>query len=208
MREHANELIPTRRSLLSRLRRWDDQDSWKDFFDTYWKFIYNVAINARLSDAEAQEVVQETVISVAKRMPGFRYKPKVCTFKGWLRHVTAKRIADQFRKRQRAAPGGYVVSVETSGNGEMDLPDPAGSALDAVWEEEWERNMIETALKKLELQVNAKQYQIFYLHVIEQKPAKEVGAAVGVTTAQVYLIKHRLLRLFKKAVAGLERKFL
>jgi RNA polymerase sigma factor (sigma-70 family) len=207
MRENADELIPTRHSLLHRLRRWDDQDSWKDFFDTYWKFIYSVATNAGLSDAEAQDVVQETVISVAKTMPGFRYEPKVCSFKGWLRHITAKRVADQFRKRQREAPANSLISVQTSNNGEMDLADPAGLALDAVWDDEWERNMIEAALQKLELQVNARQYQIFYLHVIQRMPAREVGAAVGVTAAQVYLVKHRLSRLFKKAVTGLERRF-
>jgi hypothetical protein len=31
----TEEFIPTRYSLLSRLQDWDDQESWKDFFDTY-----------------------------------------------------------------------------------------------------------------------------------------------------------------------------
>src|SRR4030095_11954380 len=60
------DLIPTRRRLLSRLRDWDDQESWQDFFNTYWRLIYEVALKAKLSETEAQEVVQETVISVAK----------------------------------------------------------------------------------------------------------------------------------------------
>ena len=42
MQMHPDELIPTRRSLLSRLKDWDDQDSWKEFFDTYWKLVYGV----------------------------------------------------------------------------------------------------------------------------------------------------------------------
>src|SRR5436190_24115121 len=67
------DLIPTRQSLLSRLKDWDDQESWQDFFNAYWRLIYQVALKARLNDTEAQEVVQETVISVAKEMPGFRY---------------------------------------------------------------------------------------------------------------------------------------
>jgi len=65
---NPEELIPTRRSLLSRLKDWDDQESWKDFFDTYWKLVYGVAIKAGLSDQEAQDVVQETVLSVADVM--------------------------------------------------------------------------------------------------------------------------------------------
>ena len=42
--------------------------AWKDFFDTYWRLIHGLAIKAGLNDAEAQEVVQETIIAVAKQM--------------------------------------------------------------------------------------------------------------------------------------------
>ncbi len=62
------DTVPTRRSLLSRLKRWEDQDSWREFFDTYWKLIYSVAVKSGLSDQEAEDVVQETVLTVAKKM--------------------------------------------------------------------------------------------------------------------------------------------
>ncbi len=75
-------MVPTRRALLSRLKCWDDQESWRKFFDTYWKLICSVAAKAGLSEAEADEVVQETVLSVAKSMNGFKYDPAVCSFKG------------------------------------------------------------------------------------------------------------------------------
>src|ERR1700682_6240928 len=81
------DLIPTRRSLLSRLRDLGDQESWSDFFRSYWRLIYEVALKAGLTDAEAQEVVQETVISVAKQMPGFRYDAARGKFKGWLLQI-------------------------------------------------------------------------------------------------------------------------
>ena len=50
--------IATRNSLLTRLKDWDDQEGWKRFFETYWRLIYNVAIQHGLSEMEAQEVVQ------------------------------------------------------------------------------------------------------------------------------------------------------
>jgi len=74
--------------------------AWKDFFDTYWKLIYGVAIKAGLNDAEAQEVVQETIIAVAKQMEGFKYDPKMGSFKGWLLLQTRWRIADKMWKRR------------------------------------------------------------------------------------------------------------
>ena len=67
----VEDSIPTRYSLLSRLQDREDQDSWKDFFDTYWRLIYSFAIKSGLTDAEAQDVVQETVISVAQDIQKF-----------------------------------------------------------------------------------------------------------------------------------------
>ena len=64
-----DSFISTRRRLLSRLRNWDDHDSWTVFVDTYRKFIYSQAVKAGLSQAEAQDVVQETLISVSKKTP-------------------------------------------------------------------------------------------------------------------------------------------
>src|SRR5262249_20122846 len=101
MREKFDELIPTRRTLLSRLKRWDDQQSWQEFFNTYWKLIYHVALRAGLPEQEAQDVVQDTIISVARQIPNFRYDPTLGSFKGWLYLITQRRITDHLRKQYR-----------------------------------------------------------------------------------------------------------
>src|ERR1051325_10782463 len=95
-RMKPEELIPTRQSLLERLRSWDDQQAWQEFFDTYWQLIFRGAISTGLSASEAEEVVQETVMSVAKHMPKFRYVPAVAggSFKTWLLNLTRWRITD------------------------------------------------------------------------------------------------------------------
>ena len=82
--------LPTRHSLLSRLRDLGDDASWRTFFDTYWQLIYNVAHKSGLADADAQDVVQETVIAVARRMPEFRYDPAKGSFKQWLLLITRR----------------------------------------------------------------------------------------------------------------------
>ena len=95
------DLIPTRKSLLGRLKDWQDNESWRDFFDTYWRLIYGFAVQRGLSHEEAQEAVQETVVAVAKSIGRFKYDPKVCAFKTWLLGVTGSKIANQFAKRAR-----------------------------------------------------------------------------------------------------------
>src|SRR5712692_4376750 len=59
MSVNANEFIPTRRSLLARIKDLGDQESWHDFFNTYWKLIYGVAIESGLGETEAQGVGPE-----------------------------------------------------------------------------------------------------------------------------------------------------
>jgi DNA-directed RNA polymerase specialized sigma24 family protein len=56
-----DEFIPTRATLINRLKNWQDQASWQDFFDTYWKLIYGLARKFGLNEEDAQDVVQETM---------------------------------------------------------------------------------------------------------------------------------------------------
>ncbi|MBI2924817.1 MAG: sigma-70 family RNA polymerase sigma factor, partial [Verrucomicrobia bacterium] len=55
--------LSTRRSLITRLKNWDDQEGWREFFQTYWKLIYSVAVKSGLTNEEAEDVVQETVVT-------------------------------------------------------------------------------------------------------------------------------------------------
>src|SRR5437667_6517364 len=127
-----DELIPTRASLLGRLKDWKDEASWKVFFETYWKLIYNAAIKAGLTDAEAQDVVQETVISVSKSMPTFDYDCEKGSFKSWLLLLTRWRIIDQFRKRQRGIQDRRKAHTSTRTATVERVPDPEGLGLEPL----------------------------------------------------------------------------
>src|SRR5215472_6203923 len=100
MTRNPDELIRTRATLLLRLKNWQDQASWEQFFDTYWRLIYRFARKAELTDQEAQDVVQETMFAVAKHIPTFTYDPARGSFKGWLLNMARWRLIDQLRKRQ------------------------------------------------------------------------------------------------------------
>ena len=206
---HPDQLIPTRRSLLSRLKDWDDQESWKDFFDTYWKLVYGVAIKSGLNDAEAQDVVQETVLSVAKKMHAFKYDPAVGTFKSWLLLITRRRIADHLRKVYREPPQHMSQRKpdETARTPTVEkAADPASLELDRIWEEEWQKNLLEAAIQRVRRQVDPKQFQIFDSYVLKQWPVDDVKKTLGVSAAQVYLAKHRISALIKKEIKKLEAK--
>jgi RNA polymerase sigma-70 factor (ECF subfamily) len=200
------ELSPTRKSLLSRLRDWNDQESWKVFFDTYWKLIYNAGLKAGLSDAEAQDVVQETVISVSKKIPEFQYDSAKGSFKSWLLRLTSWRIGDQLRKRD-AHIGASRAAHSATGTATVErVADPVSLHLEVTWDEEWEKNLMEAAIERIKKQVDPTQYQIFDLCVFKDWPVVKIARALKINPGKVYLAKHRIGRLIKKEVAHLQRK--
>jgi RNA polymerase sigma-70 factor (ECF subfamily) len=195
----------TRSSLVDRLNDWRDKDSWQDFFNTYWKLIYSVAIKAGLSDAEARDVVQETVVAVAKRLRASGYDRAKGSFKNWLCLITRRRIYDRFRSRTdpklryTPAPPG-TNRTDTIAR----LPDPASVDQDEVWNEEWRKNLMDVAIERVKQQVSPRQFQIFDLSVLRGLGVAEVTQLVKANPAQVYLARHRVGALVKKEVKRLE----
>ncbi len=203
--EKKSKFIPTRESLLSRLKDWNDDEGWREFFQIYRQLIFSTAIKSGLREHEAEEVVQETIISVAKTIKEFKYDPKKCRFKNWLGHLAQKRIADRFRKRSRELPINDAAPHETSKTPAIErLPDAGGMNLDAIWEEEWQQKLLDTAIDRVRVLVSARQYQMFDFYVVKKMPAAKVARDLGVSTAQVYLARHRVSRLLKKEVQRLD----
>jgi len=194
-------MLATRQSLIARLTDWDDQRKWQEFFEAYWHLIYSVAMRAGLRDDEAQEVVQETCISVAKNVS--RYEPKAGSFKAWLLQMARWRITDQFRKRD----GKRVTRSEddTRLTGTLDrFPGSGQAAFETVWEEEWRLNVLGAALSRLKRKVDPKHYQIFDCIAAKGWTAGKAAKELGVNIAQVYLVKHRLKGMLKKELEALE----
>ena len=215
----SDEFIPTRASLLGRLKDWGDQKSWQEFFDTYWRLIFSVAVKAGLSEAEAQDVVQETLVTVAKKVGQFKSDPAIGSFKGWLLLITRRRIADQFAKRaklpqpehlsgtcgaQARFPCGADDPTRTSTLERV--PDPASFNLDDCFEEQWQKNLLRAATEKVKSLVSPKQFQIFELYALREWPVGKVARLLSVSAGQVYLARHRISRLLKKEIARLEKQ--
>jgi len=199
------ELIPTRATLINRLRNWQDQASWQDFFNTYWSLIYGLAVKSGLNKSEAQDVVQETMISVARNMHAFQYDPAQGSFKSWLLNVARWRITDQFRKRSPDADQHNGTEPTTLCAKMFREGDRQSSDLEKVWDEEWERNLMEAALTKTRRQMDPKQYQIFDFCVNKGWPAEKVAKTFGVSASLVYSTRQRVTEAIKTEVQRLQK---
>ncbi len=205
MPEKKGELLPTRVSLLKRMKDWRDNTSWQEFFDAYWKLIYGVARKAGLGDSEAQDVVQEVLLHVAKKMPKFKYDPAIGSFKGWLLTKTRWCIIAQMRRRGRG-PLAHTPDSTMAEDPLERMPDAFVPSLDEIWEKEWQHNLLEAAWGRLKQSYDGLKLQIFEFYVRKEFPADKVAARFGVSIDQVYLIKNRVTEELKKEIQRLERE--
>jgi RNA polymerase sigma-70 factor (ECF subfamily) len=194
--------IPTRQSLLIRLKVIENQESWHEFFETYWSLIYNTATRAGLNDAEAQDVVQETVICVVKSMPKFEYDPRIGSFKAWLRKLTRWRTADHIRRR-KAAPI-PMANFDVDLTDIMEIPDESDATFDANWDEEWRKAVVDAAVAKTKTRVDEKQFQIFDLCALQGWPIEKVASTLRISRARVYVSKHRVGKVFEQELRSID----
>jgi len=197
----------TRKSLIARLDNWEDQKTWDEFYQTYWRLIYSVAIKAGLRSEEAFDCVQETILSIAKQSKKKLYDPEQGSFKTWLMNMTRWRINDQFRKRKKdtAMAGGEWDDDRKTAVIDR-IEDPNGDVLSRLWDVEWKKGIADAALARVKAQVSPKQYQIFDFYVVRQWDAQKVQEKLNVSMAQVYLAKHRVGAVLKKELAKLEEE--
>ncbi|MDB4358677.1 sigma-70 family RNA polymerase sigma factor [Verrucomicrobiales bacterium] len=210
------QFAATRMSLIERLADWEDQRTWDEFYQTYWRLIFSVSTKSGLSHDEAFDVVQETVLSVAKQWKrGQKYDPAKGSFKTWLMNITRWRIADQFRKKQRNPAAMNQSGGTPGGDGDMrntaTIERLAGEdgqdVLEKMWENEWKMNLSDVAIERVKKLVSPKQFQIFHAYVIKDWDVARVKDELGVSPSQVYLAKHRVGGLIKKEIDVLKKEF-
>jgi RNA polymerase sigma-70 factor (ECF subfamily) len=202
MNPTPDDFLKTRLSLIRRLRDWDDSASWEDFFLTYWSLIYGCAVKSGLSDATAQDIVQESIITVSKNIA--QYDPNKCSFKGWLYMIVRSRIIDQLRKRHRRLK---CIPLTENEN----LPDAShhqdahlsGNALEDLWEKEWQNSLLQIAIEKVKKRAKPRQFQMYDLMVNKEWPATEVGKAMGVSESAVRKAKERIIAQIQHEVKNI-----
>lgn len=203
MRPDTQLDLKTRRSLLSRLRNLDDHESWRAFFDLYWRLLYRVAQRAGLNESDAQDVVQETVVAVARKMPEFKYDAARGTFKHWLFCIVHRRVADHLRRVYRQPPQESLSTSSADDEVERAGTESSASAMDEAWEQEWEQSIFEAAVARVREHANPRHFQVFDCCVRLGWPTSKVAATLGMNPAQVYLARHRVSQAVKQAAKAI-----
>lgn len=191
---------PTRVTLLNRLKDGADTDAWVEFVRLYGPVVYGFARKRGLQDADAADLMQEVLRSVARNAAKMEYDPKRGTFRGWLYTVTRNKIYN-FLSAQKNRPRG---SGDSGAQERLDgIPDRTPDR-DDDWDIEYQRRLSAKAMDRVKHEFQPNTWQAFWGTAVDGRPAQEVGAELDMTPGAVYVAKSRVLARLRDEVQRIQ----
>lgn len=192
----SDELSKTSTTLL-RGAKANDAESWERLVRTYSRPVYRWCRRAGLQPADAGNIVQEVLRSVARKLPDFRHEQATGTFRGWLRRITTNKINDHFRaeSKQPIRPrGGTDAHRHLLHIAEPSLPD--SDEHEATWATTPPATLQIDSMRldAVRSQFSERDWRMFWRVAVDGQSAVEVGEEFGVTANTVRIVKTRLLK--------------
>jgi len=193
-----NTVNTTRPSLLVRIRDLRDEMAWSEFARLYTPFIYRVARQSGLQDADASLVTQDVLVTVARTIHRFEYNRKSGSFRGWLKVVTRSRLNDFLRAQGREVQG-------TGDTGMLHVIDeqPDSSEPD-IWEREFRRTLFEWAVDRIRCDFEDTTWQAFWQTSVGDRKTNDVAEELGLSVGAVYIARSRVLARLRQEVLDVE----
>ena len=183
----------TRHTLLKRVRDIQDAEAWQEFVTIYTPLLYRYARARGLDHDEAEDIAQQTMVDVARKMPEFEYDPRRGRFKGWLKTIVNNNITSALRKQR----------PRQADTAEFHREQSREKSVDDIWEDKWRQEHLAYALTLVEKEVKHETFEAFRLAVIDGRPPSEIAKRLGMSANQVYVAKHRVTHRVKAKVAAL-----
>jgi RNA polymerase sigma-70 factor (ECF subfamily) len=197
--EHADS--GTRITLLGRLRRDpSNQEAWGEFVDQYGPKIMSWCLRWRLQEADAQDVTQNVLLKLAEKMRDFRYDPGR-SFRAWLKTIAHHACSDFIESRQRPGLGSGDSQV-----GRLLLDTQAREDLLQHLEQEFDREILDEAVRRVRLRVAPQTWRAFWLTAWEGLSGAEAAERIPMQVAQVYVAKRRVQKMLQEEVARLDEQ--
>lgn len=180
----------TTTTLLHNLRDFSDQTAWSRFADRFHRPIVGFARKSGLSEADAEDAAQETLLAFADGLRRGTYDRTKGRLSHWLFGIAYRQI---LRGRRTAARSAQHFATQSESTDVLhQVPDE--NAATAMWDEEWERSILQSCIDRLRVEIEPVTFRAFELAVRENNSAEEVAAELGIPVKAVYNAKHRGLK--------------
>lgn len=180
-------------ALLGRLAPGADPWVWRELHDGYAELVRSYARRRGLPGSECDDVVQEVFLRLIRGASGFRYDRARGRFRGFLHTLTARAVADRFRRLRREEAWRRGAAQEGEG---ASTTAPTESPLDVAWETEWRAWHAARAMHQIEIEFGPRDREAFRRSWLHGVPVAVVAAEMELSVEQVYKARSRIsLRL-------------
>lgn len=185
----------TRRSLLMRVKDPNDREAWDRFYELYAPLLFRYARARGLGQHDAEEVRDECLAVVARKIGAFEYDSEKGRFKAWLHRIVNGKVIDLLRSPRAGRAGTTVLSG---------IEDPTMAPDEEVWEREWRDEHLRFCLARVRSQIPERSFRVFWMLLFEERSVEEVCGALSLNANQVYKAKSQVLQRVRKVLARVE----
>jgi RNA polymerase sigma-70 factor (ECF subfamily) len=186
--------LETRHSLLIRIRDATDRSAWNDFFKLYAPLVYSYAIKHGFQDADASDVAQEVMCTVARSINRFDYDPSKGSFRGWLVTVARNCIRKRCEQvRRQATTTGMTNAIQEK------LQAPSQDFL-SEWDREYELSVFHWAAERVRNEFQESTWQAFWQTTVDGKSVESTANALGISLGAIYIARSRVLARIRAVV--------
>lgn len=186
----------TSTGLLFAARDPADQTAWNRLVNLYTPLLSAWMHRARVPRQDADDLVQEVLLAVAREMPGFEYDRSRGTFRGWLRTILTNRIRNH-RRASRSTPAAEPTTDMLEA-----LADPT-SDLARQWDREHDRHVAAGLLEAVRPDFAERTWEAFTRVVMDGEKPAEVALNLCMSIDNVYQARCRVLARLRVEAAGL-----
>jgi RNA polymerase sigma factor (sigma-70 family) len=189
----------TSSSLLARLgQNPTDQNAWSAFVARYGPKIYGWCRRWDLPDADAEDVTQNVLLLLARKMATFAYDP-ARSFRAWLRTLTHHAWRDYVDGRERAGRGSADSNV-----GDLLHRVEARDDLVTWLNAEFDHELLDEALARVRLRVEPRTWDAFRLTVQEGLSGSAAAEQLGIPVMTAFKHKNRVQKMIQEVVRRLD----
>jgi RNA polymerase sigma-70 factor (ECF subfamily) len=192
-------MAETPHSLLERIRAQPDELAWKQIADLYMPLIHSWVRRAGLNHTDADDLVQDVLQVLFRKLPEFRHDGRTGAFRHWLRTITAHRLGD-FWRAQRVRS---VVTTGTDLQASLEQLEDPQSDLTRVWDREHDEHVTRRLLEMIRPDFEPNTWLAFTRVVLEGQKSQAVADQLGMSVNAVFIAKSRVLARLRDEGRGL-----
>lgn len=197
---HPELLERVKRALGKPRSKWnvDDNAAWQEFEQRYRAVFLRLGKRVGMNPEDCEDLAQDVLIELSKRLPQFVYDRSRGPFGGWLMKIARSKLTNEFRRRQQAVPTEQPPSsVIHVGGVDHNAVAPEEAAIAG------ERFALFTkALRELATDTNPSHFTLFVEVYLKERPGAQVAHEMGIAPATARKIVERM----KKKLASAARR--